>query len=381
MSNRRYTTWLRLAGAIALAIVGYNAGAALLPPDLAQQVAERLEAGTIGGIQEVTLIRLAFATSFSLFGLGLGYLLTPTIVRPLLEIRSELAEAPPATLAGAALGLMIGLLLSALLTPALGRLPEPFNRFLPFASAIVLGYLGAGIVGRNPNAYLSVMSRVLSGRALDDSSGRYILLDTSVIIDGRIADVAETGFVDKTLLVPRFVLSELQSIADSADALRRNRGRRGLEILNRLQNSKAVQVEITDRDIAGTQDVDRKLVRLAQELHCPVMTNDYNLNRVAAIESVRALNLNELANAVKTILLPGEQLDIRIIQEGKEYGQGVGYLDDGTMVVVEGGRDHVDEVLDVTVTRVLQTVAGRMIFAQAAAAAAHGAHPVPTRAP
>ncbi|MBK6769330.1 MAG: TRAM domain-containing protein [Ardenticatenales bacterium] len=264
---------------------------------------------------------------------------------------------------------MIGLLLSALLTPALARLPAPFNRFLPFGSALVLGYLGASIVGRNPNAYLSVLSRILSGKGLEDQSGRYILLDTSVIIDGRIADVAETGFIDKTLLVPRFILAELQQIADSSDGLRRNRGRRGLEILNRLQNSKAVQVEITDKDAPGTHEVDRKLVRLAQDLNCPVMTNDYNLNRVAAIESVRALNLNELSNAVKTILLPGEQMDIRIIQEGKEFGQGVGYLEDGTMVVVEGGRDHVDEMLDVTVTRVLQTVAGRMIFAQAAGAA------------
>ncbi len=374
MSNRRYTTWLRLAGALALAVVGYNAGAALLTPDVAERIAQQLDAGNIGGSQEVIIVNLAFATSFALFGLALGYLFTPTIVRPLLEIRSDLAEAPPATLAGAALGLMIGLLLSALLTPALGRLPEPFNRFLPFASAIVLGYLGAGVVGRNPNAYLSVVSRVLSGRPIDEASGRYILLDTSVIIDGRIADVADTGFIDKTLLVPRFVLAELQQIADSGDALRRNRGRRGLEILNRLQNAKAARVEITDRDVPGTQDVDRKLVRLAQELHCPVMTNDYNLNRVAAIESVSALNLNELANAVKTILLPGEQLDIKIIQEGKEYGQGVGYLDDGTMVVVEGGRDHVDETLDVTVTRVLQTVAGRMIFAQAAA---HPPRPTP----
>lgn len=362
MSNRRYTTWLRLAGALALAVVGYNAGAALLTPDVAERIAQQLDAGNIGGSQEVIIVNLAFATSFALFGLALGYLFTPTIVRPLLEIRSDLAEAPPATLAGAALGLMIGLLLSALLTPALGRLPEPFNRFLPFASAIVLGYLGAGVVGRNPNAYLSVVSRVLSGRPIDEASGRYILLDTSVIIDGRIADVADTGFIDKTLLVPRFVLAELQQIADSGDALRRNRGRRGLEILNRLQNAKAARVEITDRDVPGTQDVDRKLVRLAQELHCPVMTNDYNLNRVAAIESVSALNLNELANAVKTILLPGEQLDIKIIQEGKEYGQGVGYLDDGTMVVVEQGRARMGDRVNVAVTSVLQTSAGRMIF-------------------
>jgi uncharacterized protein YacL len=185
-----------------------------------------------------------------------------------------------------------------------------------------------------------------------------------VLIDGRVADVAESGFLDSTLLVPRFVLNELQQIADSPDAMRRNRGRRGLEVLNRLQQSDVVNVELSEHDVGGIDDVDRKLVRLADELGCPIMTNDYNLNRVAEIQGIRALNLNELANAVKTIVLPGESLDVRIIQEGKEQGQGVGYLEDGTMVVVEQGREHLDEQLHVTVTRVLQTVAGRMIFAQ-----------------
>lgn len=378
MSPRRYRIWLRLSGAIAMAVVGYGAGTAVLSQERATAIAKQFGGGVVGGVQEVALVTLAWATSFALFGFVVGYLFTPTAVRPLTHVRDDLSDVAPQSLAGAALGMMIGLLLSALLTPALRSLPDPFSRYLPFGAAIVLGYLGAAIVGRNPGAYLSVVSRIVSGRTLDDASGQYILLDTSVIIDGRIADVAETGFIEKTLLVPRFILAELQQIADSSDGLRRNRGRRGLEILNRLQNSKAVRVEITDRDAVGTHEVDRKLVRLAQELHCPVMTNDYNLNRVAAIESVVALNLNELANAVKTILLPGEQLDIRIIQEGKEFGQGVGYLDDGTMVVVEGGREHVDETLDVTVTRVLQTVAGRMIFAQAssmnnAPTAAHAA--------
>jgi uncharacterized protein YacL len=195
------------------------------------------------------------------------------------------------------------------------------------------------------------------------SPADYILLDTSVIIDGRIADVAETGFIDKTLLVPRFVLDELQQIADSGDALRRNRGRRGLEILNRLQGSSRVAVEIGDRDAPGIQEVDRKLVYLAERLNAAIMTNDYNLNRVAEIQGIRVLNLNELANAVKTMVLPGEQMRVRIIQEGKEHGQGVGYLEDGTMIVVEQVGHRIGRTLDVRVTRMLQTVAGRMIFA------------------
>jgi uncharacterized protein YacL len=248
----------------------------------------------------------------------------------------------------------------------LSQLPDPFSSFLPFFVAITLAYLGAAVGAHDPDTYLGPL-RGLVGEGMSGQEGTpvsrdFIALDTSVIIDGRVADVAETGFLLNTLLVPRFVLGELQQIADSADALRRNRGRRGLEVLNQLQQSDVVRVEITDREPPGG-DVDRKLVLLAEELQCPIMTNDYNLNRVAEIQGVTVLNLNELANAVKTLLLPGEQLGIEIIQEGKEYGQGVGYLEDGTMVVVEGGRDHIGETIPVNVTRMLQTVAGRMIFA------------------
>jgi uncharacterized protein YacL len=237
------------------------------------------------------------------------------------------------------------------------------GRILPFGVALAFGYLGVAVVGSNPDAYLGLLRGIFGRSDAAAEAGDFILLDTSVIIDGRIADVAETGFLDAILLVPRFVLGELQEIADSSDTLRRNRGRRGLEILNRLQQSEVVTVEITDRDVQGVRDVDRKLVRLAEQLSCPIMTNDYNLNRVAEIQGIRVLNLNELANSVKTLLLPGEELEVRIIQEGKEQGQGVGYLEDGTMVVVDQGRRHIDETLPVTVTRVLQTVAGRMIFA------------------
>ena len=191
-----------------------------------------------------------------------------------------------------------------------------------------------------------------------------VLLDTSVIIDGRIADISRTDFLSGTLLVPRFVLNELQHIADSSDALRRNRGRRGLDILNRMQKDTARPLRITDMDVDEVREVDDKLVALAKRLKCPVLTNDYNLNRVAEIQGVTVLNVNELANAVRLVFLPGESMHIEIIQEGKEVGQGVGYLDDGTMIVVEEGRRYIGAAINVTVTKVLQTAAGRMIFAR-----------------
>jgi uncharacterized protein YacL len=191
----------------------------------------------------------------------------------------------------------------------------------------------------------------------------HILLDTSAIIDGRIADISQTGFVSGALVVPRFVLNELQRIADSADTMRRNRGRRGLEMLNRLQKDATVPIEITDNDVEDVAEVDGKLIKMARLLHYPIITNDFNLNRVAELQGVKVLNINELANAVKPVLLPGEDIFIKIMQDGKELGQGVGYLDDGTMIVVEGGRQYMGMTIEVTVTRVLQTVAGRMIFA------------------
>jgi uncharacterized protein YacL len=211
--------------------------------------------------------------------------------------------------------------------------------------------------------------RFLPGRAEADSpstpgAGRTILLDTSVIIDGRIADIAHTGFLVGTLLIPRFVLNELQYIADSPDNLRRQRGRRGMEVLSRLQKDTIIPVRISDIDVEGVRDVDDKLVILARQLRCPILTNDYNLNRIAELQGVAVLNVNELANAVKLVLLPGETLSVKIIQEGREAGQGVGYLDDGTMVVIEDGRDYLSLETTVIVTKVLQTAAGRMIFAR-----------------
>ena len=188
------------------------------------------------------------------------------------------------------------------------------------------------------------------------------VLDTSVIIDGRIADVIETGFLPGTVVIPRFVLKEIQLIADSSNPIKRNRGRRGLEILNKIRNSALARVDISEQEYPDVPTVDEKLLRLSKDIDASLVTNDYNLNQVAELQGVKILNLNNLANALKAVVLPGEMLGVQVVKDGKEAGQGIGYLDDGTMVVVENGRAHIGEALDVLVTSVLQTAAGRMIF-------------------
>lgn len=190
------------------------------------------------------------------------------------------------------------------------------------------------------------------------------LLDTSVIIDGRIADICQTAFLEGTLIIPMFVLEELQHIADSSDALKRNRGRRGLDVLNRLQKEIDVDVEMYDGDFEEIQEVDSKLVKLAKVMDGIVVTNDFNLNKVCEFQNVPVLNINDLANAVKPVVLPGEELVVQVIKDGKEQNQGVAYLDDGTMIVVEEGRNYIHQTIDVLITSVLQTSAGRMIFAK-----------------
>src|SRR5213083_1843219 len=246
------------------------------------------------------------------------------------------------------------------------------------ALALALGaYVGAAVVlGR-----LSDLSAI-SARFFPASSGRRGLdkiLDTSAIIDGRIADVCGTGFLDGPLVVPGFVLRELQRIADSSDALKRSRRRR-FEVLGRLQRIPGLTVEIAEVDIAGVEDVDRKLLELARRRGGRIVTNDYNLNKLAELAGVAVLNVNELANAVKPVMLPGEAMTVQVLREGKEPGQGVGYLDDGTMVVIEQGRRHIGRALDVVVTSVLQTPAGRMIFTRARDEAAPAAVAAPERA-
>jgi uncharacterized protein YacL len=319
-----------------------------------------------------------FAVIFGLLGALVGLVLTPYVTtRPARYIISKLAHLSAQSLAAGLIGLVVGLLIAALLSFPLSLLPEPFSQILPFVGVIIFGYFGVVVfVMRQKELFGLFFSRRQSraaegeseaGAAADKLSsgvGRNILLDTSVIIDGRISDIARTGFLAGTLLIPRFVLNELQYIADSPDSLRRQRGRRGMEVLAQLQKDSAVPVRISDIDVEGVREVDDKLVVLARQMKCPILTNDYNLNRVAELQGVAVLNVNELANAVKSVFLPGESISVNIIQEGREAGQGIAYLDDGTMVVVEDGRDRINFRTNVTVTKVLQTAAGRMIFAR-----------------
>jgi uncharacterized protein YacL len=318
-----------------------------------------------------------YAVVIGLVGALVGLILTPFVTtRPARTLQGILSRVSVQTLAAGLVGLMAGLIVAALLAFPLSLLPAPFRNVLPFIGVLLCSYFGVTIFIMRQNDIFSLLRFNLPGRSSHASSqpeasntsaqevGRTILLDTSVIIDGRISDVAQTGFLIGTLLIPRFVLNELQYIADSPDSLRRQRGRRGMEVLSQLQKNNSIPVRISDIDVEGVREVDDKLVILARQLRCPILTNDYNLNRVAELQGVAILNVNELANAVKSVLLPGETLSVNIIQEGKEPGQGVGYLDDGTMVVVEDGRERLNSETNVVVTKVLQTAAGRMIFAR-----------------
>jgi len=315
-----------------------------------------------------------YAAIFLLVGALIGLVLTPYVtVRPFTALRKRIRQAPAHQLLSAVLGMIVGLIIAGLVSFPLSMLPQPFSQVLPFVAALAFGYLGIMVMLTRQHDILNAIRGQLPTRGEgqhESSKAEYrhrpVLLDTSVIIDGRIADISRTGFIEGEMLVPRFVLNELQHIADSSDPLRRNRGRRGLDMLHRLQSESVTPVRVTDMDIEGVREVDDKLVLLAKQLRCAIVTNDYNLNRVAELQGVRVLNINELANAVKALFLPGESLNVKIVQEGKEIGQGVGYLDDGTMVVIEDGELYIDKEMEVTVTKVLQTTAGRMLFARLA---------------
>ncbi len=300
-----------------------------------------------------------------------GLVLTPYFTtRPARSIRGRLGRLSAETLFAGLTGMVVGLLTAALLAFPISLLPPPLGQILPFVGVVVFAYLGISLFVMRQGDIMGLFS-ALSGRGGEGGSSsswtnlnRTILLDTSVIIDGRVSDIAKTGFLPGTLLIPRFVLNELQYIADSPDGLRRQRGRRGMEVLAELQKLPNILVRISDINAEGVREVDDKLVILARQLKCPILTNDYNLNRVAELQGVTILNINELANAVKSVVLPSERMTLNIFQEGKEFGQGVGYMDDGTMVVVENGHDYIGEYKEVIVTKVLHTAAGRMIFAR-----------------
>jgi uncharacterized protein YacL len=267
-------------------------------------------------------------------------------------------------LSAAVFGLIFGFFMAWILTSVIKLIPMSIEMFssLQIILILVFCYLGMVIAMRGKDEFNLIIPYVKFVR--QDEREDVVLLDTSVIIDGRIADILDTKFIEGRVVIPRFVLRELQQIADSQDALKRNRGRRGLDILNRLQKNSALNIRIQEEDFPEIRDVDAKLVKLAQLLSGKVVTNDFNLNKIAELQGVTVLNINELANALRPVVLPGETMEVRISKEGKEYNQGVGYLDDGTMVVVDNTRHLIGQVAKVAVTSVLQTSAGRMIFAK-----------------
>ena len=321
--------------------------------------------GLFGGASYAGALIAAWVVAWTI----LGFAILPYVtVVPAAWLVREVQRMSTAEFVAAIGGLLVGLLMGLLLGVPLSAFPAPAGTWLPLAVSLILGLGMTGLTVAKRHDLVAAAEAVGLVRrerapAVRSDQDPAIVVDTSAIIDGRIVDIVESGFLYGRLVVSRAVLDELQKIADSPDTLRRNRGRRGLEILARLQKDGRTAVVIVDDTAPSVVEVDQKLVMLAASLDRIILTNDFNLNRVAELQHIRVLNVNGLANAVKPALLPGEDLRVRVVQEGKESGQGVGFLDDGTMVVVEGGARLIDRDVDVTVTRVLQTVAGRMIFA------------------
>lgn len=371
------------------------AGGALL--DLASPVLT-MYVGTEILKMEMGIVRITMGSLICiLFGVVLGgligFLASPYFIRCLKRfsawVEQQLGKMPIHDVIAGAIGLAIGLIIANLLGYSFAKIPI-VGDYIPVIFSIVFGYLGITITIKKRQELTGLFdfvprfmkdfakmkemragasqapaetAKAVAPKAEDKA---YKLLDTSVIIDGRIADICDTGFIEGTLLIPVFVLEELQHIADSSDVLKRTRGRRGLDILQRIRQSTKVKVEITNVDFDDIAEVDSKLVRLGQQVGGKIITNDYNLNKVAQLRGVEVLNINELSNAVKPVVIPGETMHVTIVKAGKEPGQGVAYLDDGTMIVVENGYHHMNESITVEVTSALQTAAGRMIFAKPA---------------
>ena len=282
-----------------------------------------------------------------------------------LLIEKGLKKIPLKNLLGSFLGLIVGILIANFLSNVIfSNLVNHQETAAPLLSVLygVCGYIGLRI-GSKKGEEIHLPNWKLFSKNLPQTENAKIL-DTSVIIDGRIADITETGFIEGALIIPQFVLNELQHIADSSDSIKRTRGKRGLEVLHHIQKQATVDVRIVDKDYPAVKEVDSKLIELAKEVRGKIITNDSNLNKVAELQGIEVLNINELANSIKPVVLPGEEINVKILKEGKEIGQGVAYLDDGTMIVVDNGRKHMGKTLDVVVTSVLQTPAGRMIFAR-----------------
>ena len=368
MLNKLFRWLITLIGLV----VGYTAADAAMSSRLLAKVST-LSSGSVTKIIIIVIVILIFGLIF--------YLIAPFFIKLVWKIiellESGLQKVPTNDIVIGVAGLIIGLLIATLIV-------TPFTKFFNGNSIlsvvggiativiyIVFGTLGVNIALKKKEDLSNVFTALKKTGKDKKNKGDLKLgvsqpkiLDTSVIIDGRIFDILKTGFVDGTIVIPSFVLEELRHIADSSDVLKRTRGRRGLDILNMIQKELMIPVEICEKDFEGIQEVDSKLLKLCQVMNGKVITNDFNLNKVAEFQGVPVLNINELANAVKPVVIPGEEMHINIVKDGKESGQGVAYLDDGTMIVVEGGRKFVGEIIDVIVTSVLQTAAGRMIFAR-----------------
>jgi uncharacterized protein YacL len=309
----------------------------------------------------------------ALLGALIFYILTFWTVDYVINIvnwfEDSIVKAPLADIIFGTLGLVLGLIVAFLLGLPLNNMQIPIvNTLIPILLTVLLGYVGfqVGFKKRDELVHLiPIAGRTKKKNVEEETTTKmYKILDTSVIIDGRIADICQTGFLEGIIVIPQFVLGELQHIADSSDALKRNRGRRGLDILNRIQKELPIEVQMYEGDFEEISEVDSKLVKLAKVMNGIVVTNDFNLNKVCDFQNVQVLNINDLANAVKPVVIPGEEMRVQVIKDGKEHNQGIAYLDDGTMIVVEEGRNYIGKTIDVLVTSVLQTSAGRMIFAK-----------------
>ena len=291
-----------------------------------------------------------------------GFIIGLCVALLVIKVEKDIRKLSLKIILGGVSGMVVGLLIALILGYGLNMVSNigENQQVVPWIYLLltgILGYLGLTLGSKKVEEF--------SFRGGDYKAPSDLrILDTSVIIDGRIADICDSGFIEGELIVPRFVLTELQSVADSSDSMKRSRGRRGLDILNRMQKSSAIHIDIVEQDFTKIKGVDGKLVALANKINAKLLTNDYNLNKVAELQGVRVLNINELANAMKPVVLPGEQMTVKIIREGKELGQGVGYLDDGTMIIVDHAQKMLNMNVEVVVTSVLQTTAGRMIFTE-----------------
>lgn len=354
---------------ILFALVGIGVGASVMPILWALMTLDKLT-----WLNNVIVDSLIGAIVF----LMLSELVSGWIIGRLDQVEKSLNAKSPSFLLFGSIGTIIGLVFAAIISIFFSRLPGPLGTILPLIFMLIFGYFGFRIGttrreewrrlfgGRNREKKADDGGQSLLARKADDNFHKYKLLDTSVIIDGRVQAIAKTGFLEGTLLVPTFVVHELQLISDSADALKRGRGRRGLDIINQMKEDPEINVEMYDGDFEDMTEVDSKLLKLSKMLDGVVVTNDFNLNKVAQFQNVPVLNINELANALKPDLIPGEGMTVTVIKSGTERQQGVAYLEDGTMVVVEDGQYFMNKPLDVIVTSAIQTAAGRMIFAKPA---------------